>query len=371
VNVDEMDLAREALDVTPWRPEAYERARTELRAVMTESQPGPAAAPARERRFGRPRNRRGRLTARGKAGLGAGIAAIAAGAAAAALVLAAGPAAVPAVKHGAAPRAATVTNKPAPSKLMTLAALIKTSDPAVPGNASLAISTQVNGGKLMQVLYAVYTDDGRMYTGDSKQTLVAAIAQHANQADSTNAAEIAAAVYAADGDLATGRAKMVNALPNCFGVGLSPAAQKKFEAQCWAAGAATRRQIEREKGIKTPLKMPTGQALQDDINNYLWTASTIALNWGGGNPQIRAGVLRLLSTIPQVTVADSTTGGQPTLTITAGTALFDNSGDQVLTVSAATGIPVSSVESGGGLATAVETDHVSRVTLADIAAGKF
>ena len=117
--------------------------------------------------------------------------------------------------------------------------------------------------------------------------------------------------------------------------------------------------------------MPTGRVLQDDISNSLWTASTIGLSWGGGNPEIREGVLRLLSTIPQVTVKDSTTDGQPTLTITAGPALFLGSGDQVLTVNARTGMPVSSVESGGGLATAVETDQVSRVTLADIKAGKF
>ena len=83
-------------------------------------------------------------------------------------------------------------------------------------------------------------------------------------------------------------------------------------------------------------------------------------------------MLRLLSTLPEVTVVDSKTDGQPTLTITAGPALFGaGSGDQVLTVSATTGIPVSSVESGGGLPTAVETDQVSRVTVAGIEAGKF
>jgi hypothetical protein len=43
----------------------------------------------------------------------------------------------------------------------------------------------------------------------------------------------------------------------------------------------------------------------------------------------------------------------------------------VLTVNAETGIPVSSVETGGGLPTAVATDQVSRVTLANIAAGRF
>jgi len=54
-----------------------------------------------------------------------------------------------------------------------------------------------------------------------------------------------------------------------------------------------------------------------------------------------------------------------------GPPLFGNSGDQVLTVSARTGIPISSVESGGGLPTAVETSQVSRVTLAAVEAGRF
>ena len=123
--------------------------------------------------------------------------------------------------------------------------------------------------------------------------------------------------------------------------------------------------------MKVAIPMPTGKLLQSDIDNTLWTASTIALSWGAGNPQIRVGVLRLLSTIPHVSVAASTTDGQPTLTITAGSALFGGGGDQVLTVNAKTGIPVSSVESGGGVPTAVQTDQVSRVTLADVRAGKF
>jgi hypothetical protein len=195
----------------------------------------------------------------------------------------------------------------------------------------------------------------------------AAVAHHANLADGTNAREIAAARYAATGDLATARVQMVNSMPNCFGLGLSPAAQKKIWAKCLAAEGT----ILREKGVKTSPKQPTGKALQDLINNHLWTASTIALSWGAGNPEIREGVLRLLSTIPEVTVANSTTHGHPTLTITAGPPLFGEGSDQVLTVNARTGIPISSVESGGGLPTAVETDQVSRVTLADIEAGKF
>jgi hypothetical protein len=368
--VDEMDLVRKALDVTPWRPEAYERAQATLRGAMAESGPvleaAPALAPVRGIARGRNR-RRGALGTKGKIGIGAAVTAVTAVAAAAAVVLATSSAPQPAAPAaGSVPRAPVVT-----SKLVTLAALIKANAGAQPGNASLVISKQVNGGKVMQVLYALYTDNGDMYTGDNKQTLVAAVASHSNLADGTNSAELAAARYAASGNLAAARVKMVDALPNCYALNLSGAAQKKAQDACWAAGAAQRNEILKEKGVKAPLKQPTGQALQDQISNTLWTASTIALSWGGASPQIREGVLRLLSTIPQVTVANSVTDGQASLTITAGPALFDGSSDQVLTVSAKTGMPISSVESGGGLATAVETDQASRVTLAAVQAGKF
>ena len=286
--------------------------------------------------------------------------------AAGAAVLAAG--GLFAAVHGTGGTAAGTTASSAPavkSKLMSLAALIKARSGPLPGNASLVIEKQVIGGKPMQVGYGLYTDSGDLYSGDDKQTLVAAVAHHSNLADFTNAREIAAARYAAAGNLATARVRMVNALPNDFF--LSFAARKKI----WEKGAAARRALMREKGIKTPLKMPTGQALQDDIDNSLWTASTIALSWGAGDPEIREGVLRLVSTIPEVTVADSTTGGQPTLTITAGPAVFGGDGEQVLTISARTGIPVSSVVTGRGMRTSVETFQISRVTLAGIEAGKF
>jgi hypothetical protein len=251
------------------------------------------------------------------------------------------------------------------SKLVTLAARISASAGSQPGNASLEIVKETIGGKLMQVYYGLYTDSGKLYSGDDKQTLMTAVAQQANQADGADFREVAAARDAETGDLATARVRMVNATPNDFF--LSLAARKKI----WAAGAAARQAVMRGKGMKTPMEMPTGKFLQDEINNSLWTNGTDALNWAGGDPEIRAGVLRLLSTIPQVTVADSTTGGQPTLTITAGPAVFGGDGEEVLTVNATTGLPVSSVSTTSGVPAGVETYQVSRVTLASIEAGKF
>lgn len=369
--MDEMDLARQALDVTPWRPEEYERARAVLRSAMAESaaRPDDVAAPAGPARAGAfslaRRRRRQALGTRGKVGIGAAVAAVAA---AAAVALASTPAPAGSAHPAAAPAGPTArpVGPTAPtSKLATLAASIKASERPLPGNASLVVARQVNGGKLMQVVYALYTDSGRLYLGDDKKTLVAAVAGHANLADGTNAREIAAARYAVSGDLATAVKRMVNSFPNDFYGSL---AERKA---IWAKGAAARAKLEKEKGMKAPIPMPTGKLLQAEINNNLWTASTIALSWGAGDPEIRAGVLRLLSTIPQVTVANSTTDGQATLTITAGPALFGGDGKQVLTVNAKTGMPISSVETGGGLPKAVETDQVSRVSLADVEAGRF
>ena len=361
MNVDEMDLASQALDVTPWRPEAYEQARAVLRATMAESGPRPeaapvpAVAPVRGGGFSRAGSRRrGTLSARGKVGIGAGIGAVAA---AVAVVLVATSAPQPAAPARPASQAPAVN-----SKLVTLAARISASAGSQPGNASLEIVQNTIGGKLMQVYYGLYTDSGKLYSGDGKQTLMTAVAQQANQADGADFREVAAARYAATGDLATARVRMLDTSPNDFF--LSLAAREKL----WKAGAAARQAIMRMKGIKTPWKMP---ALQDQINNALWSECTDALNWAGGDPEIRAGVLRLLSTIPEVTVANSTTGGQPALTITAGPAVFGGDGEEVLTVNATTGLPVSSVSTTSGVPAGVETYQVSRVTLANIEAGKF
>ena len=367
--MDEMDLASQAMEVTPWQPEAYERARASLRGAMAESgplagaTPAPAATPLRGRGLSRAgHRRRWTLGTGGKVGIGAGIGAVAA----AALVLVATstpqPArstAQPTAPTGSASRAAAST-----SPLMTLAASIKANDVgSVPGDATLVIAHK-NLGKPVEVVYSLYTDSGALYLGDDKQTLMAEVVKNENQAQSNNTRDVAAARYAASADLASARKRMVDVTTNDYY--LSYAARKKI----WDKNLPALLALLREKGSKLIPKMPTGQALQDLINNALWNGCQDALQWSANDPRARAGVMRLLSTIPDLTVVHSKTDGQPTLTITAGAARFQGI-KQVLTVNAKTGIQVSSVESGEGLATAVETDQVSRVTLAAIKAGKF
>jgi hypothetical protein len=223
----------------------------------------------------------------------------------------------------AAPARSAHRASAATSQLMTLAARISASDSPAPGNASLEIVKNFIDGKYKSVYYGLYTDSGKLYSGDSKQTLMWAIAHNTNGAVTYDSQVKAAAREAAAGDLATARAQMIAATAN-----VSPS----------------------------------------QVSNVIWINATYALNWAGGDVKVRAGVLRLLSTIPAVRVVNSTTDGQPSLTITAGPGAFGGMGDEVLIISATTGLPLSSVSYPGP---GVEDYQVSRVTLANVEAGKF
>ncbi len=368
--MDEMDLVSQALDVTPWRPEAYERAQTMLRGAMAESGPGPeaapvpAAVPVRGRGVSRARHRRrGTLV-----GIGAGIGAVAA--AVALFVATSTPQhAAPAGPAAKAPAGNSKVN----SKLMSLAAFIMASSGPLPGDASLIIRTQPTPAGPAEITYNLYTDSGAYYAVDAKgagayyaaeakKALTAAVAHDDNFAYG-GVREVAAARYAATGNLATARERMNNALGN--NDYYDSLAERKA---IWAKGAAAREELEKEKGIKVPFTMPTGKSLREDIDSTIWDNSTDALSQGAGSPQVRAGVLRLLSTVPEVTVADSTTGGQPTLTLTA---LFAGDGSEVLTINAKTGMPISYASRLPGIKPVMDTFQVSRVTMADVEAGKF
>jgi hypothetical protein len=362
--MDEMDLAGQALQVTPWRPEEYEQARTRLRAAMAKAGPLPEAAPVtplvplRGRGFSGAGHRHRGLGAKGKFGIGAGIAGVAAAAVAVALV-ATSTSQPAATTAGPAPRVPAAT-----SPLMTLAARITAGRSTVPGDASLVIATK-HLGSTVEVVYSLYTDSGSLYTGDDKKTLMAAVINNENQADGFNDVEKPAR-YAASGDLATARKMMAEASVGNDDYFLSYAARKKI----WDKNLPALLALLRAKGSRVVPQMPTGQVLQDDINIAIWNGCQDALLWSGNDPQARAGVMRLLASIPNLTVVHSTTDGQPTLTITAGPKGFDNF-TQVVTVSAATGLQISLVSSSPGVGTGGETDQNSRVTMAAVKAGKF
>jgi hypothetical protein len=134
-----------------------------------------------------------------------------------------------------------------------------------------------------------------------------------------------------------------------------------------AAADARARAIIKEKiaaGAPSPVPLPAAILTSDRV----WSNAYDALVSGAGKPEVRAGVLRLLAGLPTVTVTHTTSAGKPTLTVTND----DGQYQETLVIGAEDGIPVSfhGVNTDGETSTTV-TYQVSRVTLADVAAGKL
>ncbi|MBM0277411.1 hypothetical protein [Micromonospora tarensis] len=305
--------------------------------------------------------RRRRIGIAGRLGIGAGVA-VTAAAAVVAVVLnssATGGTEVGKDSSAAASGSTTVDGSAERAPLMTLAGSIKTVTPSA-GDAWLVKATQVHGTKTMQVVYTLYTDDHAIYTGNSVKDIKRAIVRHQDQmTDGGYAPLLKAAVAAADSSPPDGRTQMLKAAKDPL-VGLDPAAQKAV----WDKQQADAKVIIKQKGGDAKPKPYSPQAVQRHFDNALWTYSTQALSAGDGNTQVRAGVLRLLSTIPAVSVKDSTTHGKATLTITAGPEVFGGESSEVLTIDAKTGMLVTGVSTVPGLPQASTTYESSRVTKA-------
>ena len=379
---DEMDLIGELKGAEPLRPEAYQRARAVLRAAMAEpgtvrvlgatSTEGTAmeTTPVQDKGFTPAAQRRRKLGTAGRVGIGAGVGVAAAAAAVALIVTSSSTGgavpAAPKTPAAASVGTATASAPAAGSPLVTLAAHIKANAQST-GDAWLVISTQVDGTKTMQVLYTLYTDGGAIYSGNSMNDIKYAIAHHQDQSNSGGYAPLVkAAILAATSSPSQGRTTMLKAAGDPL-VGLSPAAQKTV----WDKEEAAAQVIIKEKGGKEKPQPYSSQAVQQLFDNYLWTYSREALSADDGNPLVRQGVLRLLSTISGVSVAHSTTNGEATLTITAGPEVFPgvfkgNNGSEVLTIDAKTGMLVKDVSNTPGVPTAYTTYQSSRVTTAHL-----
>jgi hypothetical protein len=373
---DEMDLISELKGADSLRPEAYQRARAVLRAAMAE--PGTVrvlsatstegttmeTTPVQDKGFTPAAQRRRKIGTAGRVGIGTGVGVAAAAAIALVITSSSTGGAVPAAAEAPAAASVGTATGSAPaagSPLVTLAAQIKV-DTQSTGDAWLVISTQVDGPKTRQVLYALYTDSGAIYSGDSVNGIKHAIAHHQDQMSSGGFAPLVkAAILAAASSPAQGRTTMLEAAGDPL-VGLSPAAQKTV----WDKEQAAAQVIIKEKGGKAKPQPYSSRAVQQHFDNSLWAYSTEALSAGDGNTLVRQGVLRLLSTISGVRVARSTTNGKSTLTITAGPEVFAGHGSEVLTIDAKTGMLVKDVSYTPGIPTAYTTYQSSRVRTAHL-----
>ncbi|MEU7970670.1 hypothetical protein AB0B48_01345 [Micromonospora sp. NPDC049089] len=372
---DELDLVGALGSAEPLRPEAYQRARAVLRAAMAD--PGTVrllgavsaedttmeATSTMETTTTTREQRRRRVGIAGRLGIGAGVGVAAAAAVVAVVLNSSATGVTEASKDSsAATSSSTTVDRPAErAPLMTLAGSIKTLTPSA-GDAWLVKATQVHGTKTMQVVYTLYTDGHAIYSGNSVRDIKRAIARHQDQmTDGGYAPLLKAAVAAADSSPADGRTQMLKAAEDPL-VGLDPAAQKAV----WDKQQADAQVIIKQKGGNAEPKPYSPQAVQRHFDNALWTFSIEALSAGDGNTQVRAGVLRLLSTIAAVSVKDSTTHGKATLTITAGPEVFGGEVSEVLTIDATTGMLVKHVSTVPDLPRASTTYESSRVTTADL-----
>ena len=242
--------------------------------------------------------------------------------------------------------------------LVTLAAYLA-AEPKPAGDATLVERETGAPGQASINVWDLYTDDGRYFFSQTEAGLPAQVKENNNQGAGQFGREVAAATYAATGDLDTAALKMAWA-PDTTPV---PA---------W---------------LSAQVKNMSAGGLQ--IDNYVWENCEDALVAGSGNPQVRAGVLRLVSALPGITVTHGTVDGQPTLTLTAGAGELGYAGvgkptkanpkgaptgpayQEAITINADTGIPLGFAGGPAGQVAVTVTYVVTRVNLADIAAGKF
>jgi hypothetical protein len=255
-----------------------------------------------------------------------------------------GPGATPAVAHHA-----HVTHTP----LLRLADYVDESG-APGGDATVVARTTITGGKNVTV-YDLYTDDGRYFFSPTKSGLAGQVSAGHNRAGGLFAREIAAAKLADTGDVRTAAQNMADAPDPSHHV---PRRQKIDRAAIAKKAKAT--------GVSASVS-PTGL-----FDNWVWEDSLDAITAGSGDPSVRAGVLKILATLPGVTVTKGALDGRPTLTLAAGADEEAVSNyTEKLTMDDETGVPIlfTGGPNDGPPATTVRY-KVSRVTLADLGSGE-
>ncbi|MFI5889323.1 hypothetical protein ACIA5D_04295 [Actinoplanes sp. NPDC051513] len=253
----------------------------------------------------------------------------------------------------AAPNPATATSgATADSPLVQLVGYLAKAEPAK-GDATLLLRDQVFDDGLKVDVWDLHADNGDYYFAKTKGALPAQVKNGHKQEDEAGRKKtVAAATEAATGDLNAARKDMAWAY-----VPKNPKVKPTLDDP----GVVPPRPADAE--ILEKLK--GGPFLQlNTTDNWVWNNSMDALRDGAGNPQVRAGVLRLLGQMPEVKVEKGTYQGRAVLNLTAGKPATTSA--ETLTVDAETGLPIKFAGDG------VDINYtVTRVTLADVAHGKF
>jgi hypothetical protein len=195
-----MELVGRLRDVEPPRPEAFEQARTVLRAAVAGDR---SAGPAPRRPRHRPRPR--------ALAIGSIVGIVGIGIAAAAVALIATSAGQPAAAPGRPPAGPPAAAHGTSTPLMRLAGYIQAHTGQPAGNATLIIRTEPDAEGQPATGFDLYTDSGAYYWAPAESGLAVQIAAHHDLGDGMFRREVAAALYAVNGNLAIARQKMINA----------------------------------------------------------------------------------------------------------------------------------------------------------------
>jgi hypothetical protein len=222
--------------------------------------------------------------------------------------------------------------------------------PKPTGDATLVLRDTVAKAGTKVDVWDLYADNGDYYFAKTRDGLPGQVkGKHTQQDKAGRQKTVAAAELAAKGDLNEARKQMALAyLP----------ADPKVTPTLEAPGVVP----SLSDGSKK--KLGDGAQASNLTDNWVWNNSMDALGAGAGSPTVRAGVLRLLGQMPEVTVTKGTLDGQAVLTLAAGSPAVSDG--ESLTVNAETGLPIKFTSDGGGV-----NYTVTRVDLADVANGKF
>jgi hypothetical protein len=252
----------------------------------------------------------------------------------------------------------------ASARRLTHLSLKLADDPVATGNATLVLrrqtypnSAEIDGADL-------YADSGNYYYSPTAAGLPAAIkAQDADGGPTESQQSYIAAAQAALSE------PIGQALQQMADVGTDPNAKQVTPAAGSSAMTAEERQKQAQMAAQD--KQEHLRAVMSPHDGMIWDNGMEALLSGAGNPQVRAGVLRLYATIPQITTSAGTLNGQQTLDVTASL-LSSNSGlyQEQLVLNAQTGVPLEMIGGNQGQTPTVTVYYtVTRTTLDAIESG--
>lgn len=248
---------------------------------------------------------------------------------------------------------------PVPADRLDQLAVTLAADPAPAGDATEVVRTTSYPGQSPTRGADLYADDGRYFYSQDPAGLAAEVRSDDNVANGVFGREVSIAKRAAAGSDADTAARQMAA------AALDPGTASTFVPSPPSVPLPPGLSGAQAKAYLLA-HAPSGPVVVDD--NDIWVNALDALVAGAGQPQVRAGVLRILSTLPGITVTDTTTDGIPTVTISA-TGTPDTAGGyrETLVIGAANALPLAFTGGNVGAAPSVTvTYHVSRVTLADL-----